>query len=66
MVAVAATVTAGSAALGKQMSTPELPNFQICLSSSQQILHGILFAKSGCLDETEASKRQPRLRNIVP
>ncbi|KAM1040480.1 hypothetical protein TB2_029321 [Malus domestica] len=76
MVAVAAAVAAASAASssaasssaasGKTMSTPELPNFQIWLSSSQQILDGVLSAKGGCLYETEISKRKLRLRNTVP
>ncbi|ONI00938.1 hypothetical protein PRUPE_6G112700 [Prunus persica] len=69
MAAVAAAVAAASAASatsGKTFSTPELPNFQIWLSSSQQILHGVLSAKGGCIDETEFSKRKPRLRNNVP
>ncbi|KAM1100061.1 hypothetical protein ACFX2I_006606 [Malus domestica] len=64
--APAASSSAAPATSGKQMSTPELPNFQIWLSSSQQILHGILSAKGGCLDETETSKRKPHLRNTVP
>ncbi|PQQ14083.1 uncharacterized protein Pyn_06895 [Prunus yedoensis var. nudiflora] len=69
MAAVAAAVAAASAASatsGKTFSTPELPNFQIWLSSSQQILHGVLSAKGRCIDETEFSKRKPRLRNTVP
>ncbi|CAN6557070.1 unnamed protein product [Malus baccata var. baccata] len=72
--APAASSSAAPATSGKQiclllnfqMYTPELPNFQIWLSSSQQILHGILSAKGGCLDETETSKRKPHLRNTVP
>ncbi|KAM1342283.1 hypothetical protein ACFX2F_006622 [Malus domestica] len=64
--APAASSSAAPATSGKQMSTPELPNFQIWLSSSQQVLHGILSAKGGCLDETETSKRKPHPRNTVP
>lgn len=63
MVAVAAAAAAASAASGKTFSTPELPSLEIWLSSSQLILHGILSAKRGCLDETEAVKRKPRQRN---
>lgn len=66
MVAVAAAAAAASAASGKTFTTPELPNFEIWLSSSQLILHGVLSAKGGCIDETEISKRKPRLRNTVP
>lgn len=72
MAAVAAAVAAASAASaasttsGKTFNAPELPNFQIWLSSSQQILYGVLSAKGGCIDETEISKRKPRIRNSIP
>ncbi|XWS74001.1 hypothetical protein CRYUN_Cryun02cG0178000 [Craigia yunnanensis] len=54
MVAVAA-----AAASGKTLTTPELPTLDIWLSSSQLILHGLLSAKRGCIDETEIVKRKP-------
>ncbi|KAK9279848.1 hypothetical protein L1049_013530 [Liquidambar formosana] len=66
MVAVAAAAAAASAASGKSFTTPELPSLEIWLSSSQLILHGILSAKRGCIDETEISKRRPRQRNNFP
>ncbi|PRQ33372.1 hypothetical protein RchiOBHm_Chr5g0056861 [Rosa chinensis] len=73
MAAVAAAVAAASAASaaasttsGKTFNAPELPTLQIWLSSSQQILHGVLSAKGGCIDETEISKRKPRTRNTIP
>ncbi|XP_023534099.1 uncharacterized protein LOC111795761 [Cucurbita pepo subsp. pepo] len=64
MVAVAAAAAAASAASGKAFTTPELPSMEIWLSSSQQILQGILCAKGGCIDEVEISKRKPRHRHI--
>lgn len=66
MVAVAAAAAAASAASGKTFTTPELPSLEIWLSSSQLILHGVLSAKGGCIDETEISKRKPRLRSTAP
>ncbi|KAL6199844.1 hypothetical protein ACLB2K_029626 [Fragaria x ananassa] len=69
MVAVAAAVAAASAASTtstKTFNAPELPTLQIWLSYSQQILHGLLSAKGGCIDETEISKRKPRTRNTIP
>lgn len=66
MVAVAAAAAAASVASGKSFNTPELPNIEIWLSSSLLILHGVLSAKGGCLEEIEISKRKPRLRNTVP
>ncbi|EXC13342.1 hypothetical protein L484_012770 [Morus notabilis] len=57
---------AALAASGKIFTTPELLNLDDSLSSSQQILHGILSAKGGCLEEIEISKRKPRLRNPQP
>ncbi|XP_075635052.1 uncharacterized protein LOC142607439 isoform X2 [Castanea sativa] len=65
MVAVAAAAAAASAASGKTFNTPELPNLEIWLSSSQLILHGVLSAKGGCIDETEINKRKPRLRSTA-
>ncbi|XP_008465419.2 uncharacterized protein LOC103503038 [Cucumis melo] len=64
MVAVAAAAAAASVASGKTFTTPELPSMEIWLSSSQQILQGILSAKGGCIDEVEISKRKPRHRHI--
>lgn len=64
MVAVAAAAAAASAASGKTFTTPELPSMEIWLSSSQQVLQGILSAKGGCIDEVEISKRKPRHRHI--
>ncbi|XP_048324105.1 uncharacterized protein LOC107410677 isoform X2 [Ziziphus jujuba] len=67
MVAVAAAAAAAaSVSSGKSFTTPELPNIEIWLSSSLQILHGVLSAKGGCLEEIEISKRKPRLRNTIP
>ncbi|XP_065866235.1 uncharacterized protein [Euphorbia lathyris] len=63
MVAVAAAAAAASAASGKTFSTLELPNLEIWLSSSQLILQGILSAKRGSIDDTEAGKRKSRQRN---
>ncbi|CAK7332161.1 unnamed protein product [Dovyalis caffra] len=67
MVAVAAAAAAASASAGsgKTLTTPELPSLEIWLSSSQQILNGVLSAKCGCIDETEVGKRKPRQRNTV-
>ncbi|KAK7272184.1 hypothetical protein RJT34_28628 [Clitoria ternatea] len=65
MVAVAAAAAAASAASGKTFNTPDLPNFEVWLSSSHHILRGILCAKGGCLDEIEISKRKPRPRNTA-
>ncbi|KDP43961.1 hypothetical protein JCGZ_05428 [Jatropha curcas] len=66
MVAVAAAAAAASAASGKTYTTPELPSLETWLSSSQLILLGILSAKRGSVDETEAGKRKPRQRNFGP
>ncbi|XP_022140432.1 uncharacterized protein LOC111011111 isoform X2 [Momordica charantia] len=66
MVAVAAAAAAASAASGKTFTTPELPSMEIWLSSSQQLLDGVLSAKGGCIDEVEMSKRKPRHRHIPP
>ncbi|KAG2674150.1 hypothetical protein I3760_13G121800 [Carya illinoinensis] len=66
MVAIAAAAAAASAASGKTFTTPELPNVETWLSSSQLILRGLLCAKGGCIDEVEISKRKPRLRNTAP
>ncbi|KAF3455164.1 hypothetical protein FNV43_RR05612 [Rhamnella rubrinervis] len=66
MVAVAAAAAAASVASGKLFNTPDLPNIEIWLSSSLLILHGVLSAKGGCLEEIENSKRKPRLRNTMP
>ncbi|KAF4346848.1 hypothetical protein G4B88_015469 [Cannabis sativa] len=68
MVAAAAAAAAAStsAASGKTFTTPELPNIEVWLSSSQLILHGVLSAKGGCLEEIEISKRKPRVRNATP
>ncbi|XVF05303.1 hypothetical protein REPUB_Repub05bG0160500 [Reevesia pubescens] len=65
MVAVAAAAAAASAASGKTLTTPELPSLDIWLSSSQLILHGLLYAKRGCIDETEIGKRKPRRNTII-
>lgn len=65
MVAVAAAAAAASAASGKTFNTPELPNLEIWLSSSQLILQGVLSGKGGCIDETEIGKRKPRLGNTA-
>ncbi|XVF46777.1 hypothetical protein PTKIN_Ptkin03bG0055600 [Pterospermum kingtungense] len=65
MLAVAAAAAAASAASGKTSTTPELPTLDMWLSSSQLILHGILSAKRGCIDETEISKRKPRRSAIT-
>ncbi|XVE59439.1 hypothetical protein DITRI_Ditri05aG0046700 [Diplodiscus trichospermus] len=68
MVAVAAAAAAAasaSAASGKTLSTPELPTLDVWLSSSKLILHGLLSAKRGCIDETEISKRKPRRSTIT-
>ncbi|KAK3014908.1 hypothetical protein RJ639_008276 [Escallonia herrerae] len=66
MVAVAAAAAAAaSAASGKTLTTPELPNLDIWLSSSKRILHGILSAKYGSVGEPEISKK-PRQRNAFP
>lgn len=66
MVAIAAAAAAASTASGKTISTFELPDIENWLSSSQFILHGVLSAKGGCLDEIETSKRKPRIRNNIP
>ncbi|KAK8543421.1 hypothetical protein V6N12_015970 [Hibiscus sabdariffa] len=60
MVAVAAAAAAASTASAKTATTPELPTLDVWLSSSQLILHGLLSAKRGCIDETEIGKRKPR------
>ncbi|KAK7261292.1 hypothetical protein RIF29_27601 [Crotalaria pallida] len=65
MVAVAAAAAAASAASGKTFSTPDLPNFEVWLTSSHHILSRILCAKGGCLDEFEINRRKPRPRNTV-
>ncbi|KAK4286408.1 hypothetical protein QN277_002968 [Acacia crassicarpa] len=65
MVAVAAAAAAASAASGKTFTTPDLPNFEVWLSSSQHILSRILCAKGSCLGEFETIKRRPRPRNTV-
>ncbi|KAK8619822.1 hypothetical protein V6N13_066324 [Hibiscus sabdariffa] len=59
MVAVAAAAAAASTASAKTLTTPELPTLDKWLSSSQLILHGLLSAKRGCIDETEIGKRKP-------
>ncbi|XP_022729210.1 uncharacterized protein LOC111284659 isoform X3 [Durio zibethinus] len=64
MVAVAAAAAAASAASGKTLITLELPTLDIWLTSSQLILHGLLSAKRGCIDETEMGKRKP-CRNTI-
>ncbi|KAL5580123.1 hypothetical protein UlMin_012565 [Ulmus minor] len=66
MVAVAAAAAAASAASRKTYTTPELPNIEIWLSSSLLIIHGVICAKGGCLDDIETSKRKPRLKNNIP
>ncbi|GMH12517.1 hypothetical protein Nepgr_014358 [Nepenthes gracilis] len=66
MVAVAAAAAAASASSRRIMSTPELPNLQIWLSSSQYILKGLLSAQRGCVDEIEISRRKSRQRNVAP
>ncbi|XWS71557.1 hypothetical protein CRYUN_Cryun03dG0148000 [Craigia yunnanensis] len=65
MAAVAAAAAAASAASGKTLTTPELPTLDIWLSSSRLILHGLLSAKRGCIDETEIGKRKPRRSTIT-
>ncbi|XP_061345397.1 uncharacterized protein LOC133291191 [Gastrolobium bilobum] len=65
MVAVAAAAAAASAASGKTFTTPDLPNFEVWLTSSHHILSRVLCAKVGCLDEFEIIKRKPRPRNTV-
>lgn len=65
MVAVAAAAAAASAASIKTYSSPELPSFETWLSSSQPILHGILSAKPGGIDEAEVHKVKPHHRNGV-
>ncbi|GMJ15488.1 hypothetical protein HRI_005218000 [Hibiscus trionum] len=60
MVAVAAAAAAASTASAKTLTTPELPTLDVWMSSSQFILHGLLSAKRGCIDETEIGKRKPR------
>ncbi|XP_062105153.1 uncharacterized protein LOC133816861 [Humulus lupulus] len=64
--AAAAAAASASAASGKTFTTPELPNIEVWLSSSQLILHGVLSAKGGCLEEIEISKRKSRVRNATP
>ncbi|MED6221482.1 hypothetical protein PIB30_055194 [Stylosanthes scabra] len=65
MVAVAAAAAAASAASGKTYTTPDLPNFEVWLTSSNHILSRVLCAKGGCLDELEMIKRKQRPRNTV-
>ncbi|KAK7324904.1 hypothetical protein VNO77_28837 [Canavalia gladiata] len=65
MVAVAAAAAAASAASGKTFTAPDLPNFEVWLSSSHNILSRVLCAKGGCLDEFEIIKRKPRPRNTL-
>ncbi|PON55372.1 Protein SMG [Parasponia andersonii] len=65
-VAAAAAAASASAASGKKINTLELPNIEVWLSSSQLILHGVLSANGGCLDEIEFGKRKPRVRNATP
>ncbi|MED6108199.1 hypothetical protein PIB30_021336 [Stylosanthes scabra] len=65
MVAVAAAAAAASAASGKTYTTPDLPNFEVWLPSSNHILSRVLCAKGGCLDELEMIKRKPRPRNTI-
>ncbi|XP_054815604.1 uncharacterized protein LOC129315695 isoform X1 [Prosopis cineraria] len=65
MVAVAAAAAAASAASGKTFTTPDLPNFEVWLSSSHHILSKILCTKGCCLDECETIKRRARPRNTV-
>ncbi|XP_039064786.1 protein SMG8-like [Hibiscus syriacus] len=62
LVAVAAAAAAASTASAKTLTTPELPTLDIWLSSSRLILHGLLSAKRGFIDETEIGKRKPRRR----
>lgn len=64
-VAAAAAAAAASAASGKTFSTPELPSLETWLSSSQSILHGILSAKPGYIDESEINKRKLHQGNAV-
>lgn len=66
MVAVAAAAAAASAASGKTFTTPELPNLEIWLSSSQLILQGVLCGKGGCIDEAEITRKKTRLRSTGP
>ncbi|KAM7522424.1 hypothetical protein LguiA_012326 [Lonicera macranthoides] len=67
MVAVAAAAAAASVASGKTFATtPELPSLEVWLSSSQLILHGIISAKRGSIEEFEVGKRKSRQRNAFP
>ncbi|XP_024984464.1 uncharacterized protein LOC112520344 isoform X4 [Cynara cardunculus var. scolymus] len=68
MVAVAAAAAAASVASGKPCATPELPNLDVWLSSSQTILYGLLSAKPGFLPEPEPeqSKRRSKRNNVSP
>lgn len=58
MAAVAAAVAAASVASGKTFNTPELPSFDVWLSSSQQILSGLLSAKSESIIESAVGGRK--------
>lgn len=62
MVAVAAAVAAAasSAVSGKALTVPELPGMPTWLSSSRQILQGILSAKPGNLAEKNVGYRTAR------
>ncbi|CAL1366939.1 unnamed protein product [Linum trigynum] len=59
MAAVAAAAAAASAASGKSFSSAsELPTVEGWLSCSQHLLHGLLSAKHGIVDDMEISNRK--------
>lgn len=64
-VAAAAAAAASSAISGKALTAPELPGMDTWLSSSRQILQGILSAKPGCLVENDVGNRNTRQRFVV-
>lgn len=65
MVAVAAAAAAASVASGKSSTVPELPTFDVWLTSSQTLLHRLLSATPGLAPEPDPDqyKRRPRQRN---
>lgn len=64
-VAAAAAAAASSAVSGKALTAPELPGMDTWLSSSRQILQGILSAKPGSLVEKYIGYRNTRQKFAV-
>ncbi|GAB2275140.1 hypothetical protein Dimus_039112 [Dionaea muscipula] len=66
MVAAAAAAAAASAAPRRLRSTPELPSLPIWLSSTQDILKGLMSAQHRSMDDIDIHGRKFRQRNGVP